>query len=210
MLGMLVENDLTPVRAVDVPDLIAQLALEPLGAQALLAELVLEAEHVLDAGKVEPELGGQPLDHAQPLQVGLGVEARAAGRPLRPHEPLRLVHAQRLLVHADELCGDGDHVARAVRHQRLTFLSSSRSSRSFFDTFCGTVRRTRASRSPFPPPFSLGAPRPLTLSSFPGCEPAGTLSEIGPSGVGTSTEAPRAASAYDTGTSTTRLSPRRS
>ena len=50
-----------------------------------------------------------------------------------------------------------------------------------------------------PPPFSFGAPRPLTRSSFPFSEPGGTLSETGPSGVGTSTVAPSAASAYVTG-----------
>ena len=47
-------------------------------------------------------------------------------------------------------------------------------------------------------------------SSLPSCEPAGTLSWTGPSGVGTSTLAPSAASAYVTGTSITRSSPRRS
>ena len=69
----------------------------------------------LDAGEVEPELGREPLDQAQPLEVGLGVEARVAGRALRPHEALLLVDAERLRVHADELGGDGDHVARACR-----------------------------------------------------------------------------------------------
>ena len=98
----LVEDDLALVRAVHLADLLAQLALEPLGPGALLAQLVLEPEHVLDAGQVEPELGRQALDHAQALEIGVGVETGAAGRPARPHEPLRLVHAQRLLVHADE------------------------------------------------------------------------------------------------------------
>ena len=51
---------------------------------------------------------------------------------------------------------------------------------------------------------------PRTRSSFPSWEPDGPLSEIVPSGVGTSTVAPSAASAYVTGTSITRSAPRRS
>src|SRR5205085_5407677 len=45
---------------------------------------------------------------------------------------------------------------------------------------------------------------------LPSSEPAGIFSETGPSGVATSTEPPSAAVAYDTGTCTTRSSPRRS
>jgi hypothetical protein len=67
---------------VDGPDLLAQLALEPLGARPLPAQLVLEPQHVLDAREVEPELGRQALDDAQPLEVDLGIAARAAGCPL--------------------------------------------------------------------------------------------------------------------------------
>src|SRR5215210_8082981 len=194
--------------------------LEPGGARARLRELLLEPEHVLDAREVEPELRRQPLDQAQALEIGIRVEAGVARRPLRTHESLRLVHAERLLVHADEVGGDRDRVARAIGHQpvnassrgssRDTFWSSSRASRSFFVSFFGTVTFRRASRSPRPPPFSFGAPRPLTFSNLPSCEPAGTLSEILPSGVGTSTVAPSAASGYVTGTSTTRSEPRRS
>src|SRR5688500_1509181 len=170
MLRRLVHDDLAAVGAVDGADLLAQLALEPLGPRTLAPELVLEPEHVLDPREVEPELGRQPLDHAQPLEIALGVAARSAGRPLRPHQPLRLVDAQRLLVHADELGCDGDRVARVrVDAHRLAFRSSSRSSRSFFETFSGTVSFTRARRSPLPAPFGFGAPRPLTRRSFPGC-----------------------------------------
>src|SRR5581483_4873964 len=61
----------------------------------------------------------QPLDDAQPLDVGLAVQARAAGRALRAHEPLVLVEAQRLRVHADELGRDADHVDRTVAHDDL-------------------------------------------------------------------------------------------
>src|SRR5438132_3391746 len=91
------------------------------------------------------------------------------------------------------------------------FRSSSIASRSFFDSFFGTVRRRRASKSPRPPPFSFGAPWPRILSSCPSWEPGFTFNEMrSPYGVGTSTVAPRAASAYVTGTSITRSEPRRS
>ncbi len=94
-------------------------------------QLVLEQEHALDTREVEAELARQPLDQAQPLDVGVGVEPRVAGRALRAHEPLLLVDAQRLRVHADEVGGDRDHVARAsvVAHP-VAFRSSSSSSRS--------------------------------------------------------------------------------
>src|SRR4051794_14405285 len=70
--------------------------------------------------------------------------------------------------------------------------------------------RTRASTSPLPEPEIFGAPRPLMRSSLPSSEPAGTFNDTAPSGVGTSTEPPSAAVGYDTGTCTTRSSPRRS
>ena len=66
----LVEDELAPVLPVHLADLVAQLALEPVACRALQpSQLVLEAQHVLDAGEVEPELGRQPLDQAQPLEV---------------------------------------------------------------------------------------------------------------------------------------------
>jgi hypothetical protein len=58
----LVDDDLAPIRTVHVANLLAQLALESLGAEALPAQLVLEPEHVLDARQVEPKLGGEALD----------------------------------------------------------------------------------------------------------------------------------------------------
>src|SRR5262249_39681820 len=148
------------------------------------------------AGEVETELGRQPLDRAQPIEVTLRVEARAARRATRPHESLRLVDAQRLRVHTDQVGGDADHVPRPVVHQenafalgssRETFFRFSSASFSAFDSFVGTLTLTRAIRSPRPEPLSFGAPRPLILSSFPSCEPAGTFNVTRPSGVGTST-----------------------
>src|SRR4029078_6543231 len=90
------------------------------------------------------------------------------------------------------------------------FCRFSIASRSALESLVGMLTRSRASRSPFPLPFSLGAPRPLTFSIFPSCEPAGTWSATRPSGVGISTVAPSAASAYVTGTSSKRSAPRRS
>ena len=115
-------------------------------------------EHALDAGEVQAELGGEPLDQLQPLDVGVGVQARVAGGALRVHEPLLLVDAQRLRMHADELGGDADHVARtvAVGHHQIVFPSSSSSSRCFLFIFFGTSMRTRASTSPWPSPFRRG------------------------------------------------------
>ena len=97
--------------------LVAQLALQAVDACVCLLELVLEAEHELDAGEVEAEVGRQLLDQLEPLDVGVRVEARVAGGALRVDEPLLLVDAQRLRVHADDVGGDADHVARAVVHQ---------------------------------------------------------------------------------------------
>src|SRR5207248_11793482 len=90
------------------------------------------------------------------------------------------------------------------------FCSCSIASRSFFVNFFGTVRRSRASRSPRPLPPRFGAPWPRMRSNWPSCAPALTFSESrSPNGVGTSTVAPSAASAYVTGTSITRSLPRR-
>src|SRR5581483_754627 len=169
----------------------AHLALHALDPPVHAIELVLQVHHAFDPCEVEAGFGRELLDQAQPVDVGVGVQARVAGRALRAHEALLLVHAKRLLVHADELRGDADHVARPVVHQ-LVLPSSSSSSRCFLLTFFGTVMRTRASTSPLPGPFSFGAPRPLMRSSLPSSVPAGIFSATGPSGVGTSTVPPRA------------------
>ena len=65
----------------------------------------------------------------------------------------------------------------ADRRGSACWISCRRSSasRSCLDSFDGTAIRRRASRSPLPVPFSLGAPRPLTRSVLPSVEPAGTL-----------------------------------
>ena len=122
-----VDDQLTLVRAVDGGDLRAKLALEALHPRIRPAQLVLQPEHLLDACEVEPELGRQPLDEPEPLDVPVGVEPGPAGRPRRLHEPLRLVQAERLRVHADELGRDGDHVPGTLGHQpRSAFHPRSR------------------------------------------------------------------------------------
>jgi hypothetical protein len=114
----LVDDDFAPVLPVGRPDLVAQLALEQLHAAAQPAQLVLEPQHVLDAREVEPELGREPLDEPQPLDVGLRVHARATGRAGGPDEAFRLVHAQRLRMEAGEVGRDRDHVEGPVTHEK--------------------------------------------------------------------------------------------
>src|SRR5207244_716090 len=78
----------------------------------------------------------------------------------------------------DEAAG-GDQDQDRGRHEYSASLGFSFetlrrfSSASFsaFESFFGTVTRTRASRSPLPEPFSRGAPWPLIRSSFPFSEP---------------------------------------
>src|SRR5207245_1272575 len=77
-------------------------------------DLLLEVEHALDAGEVQPQLRGHLLDALQPLHVLLGVEARALRRALGLDQTARLVYAQRLRMHLRELCGDRDHEHAAV------------------------------------------------------------------------------------------------
>src|SRR5262245_14160070 len=118
MLGRLVQHHFAPVGPVHLGDLRAQLALEPLHASSHAAELILQPQDVLDAGEIQTELRRQSVNEAQALQIALGVEPRTTGRAARLYEPLRLVHPQRLGVHADEVGGNGDHVPRALGHQR--------------------------------------------------------------------------------------------
>src|SRR4029077_14217902 len=114
---------------------------------------------------------------------------------------------------------DADHDERRELHENNasrgsscdSFCNSSSASRSFFDSFFGTLTRSRAMRSPLPLPPSFGAPWPRIRSNRPSCVPAGTFSDTrSPYGVGASTVAPSAASVYVTGTSIKRSAPRRS
>src|SRR5262249_58163748 len=75
---------LPPVRAVNLGDLRAELPLDALHASAHAAELVLQAQDVLDAREVQSELGRQMLDETEPLHVVLRVEAGGARGPARP------------------------------------------------------------------------------------------------------------------------------
>ena len=77
---------------------------------------------------------------------------------------------------------------------RPPLCSASIASRSFFDSFFGTVSFTRARTLPRPEPFSFGAPLPFTRSSVPSSVPGLTFTVTGPSGVGTCTCAPSVAS----------------
>src|SRR3989442_15319520 len=88
--------------------------LELLKARMQGLDLLLEVEHALDAGEVQPQLGGHLLDAPQPLHVLLRVEARALRRALGLDQAARLVYAQRLRMHLRELCGDRDHEHAAV------------------------------------------------------------------------------------------------
>src|SRR5512132_1688761 len=122
-------NEVAPVLAVHLVDRASHLAFHAVELPAQPGQLVLQAQHVLDAGEVEPELVGQPLDQPQPVEVRLGVQPRVPGRALRADQPLVLVDAQRLRVHPDEVGSDGDHVPRAVvHHLRRPLMRSSWSS----------------------------------------------------------------------------------
>src|SRR5664279_454332 len=88
---------------------VQRLDLEVLDSRVHLVDLRLQREHALDAGEVETEVGGHLLDAAQPVDILLGVQARALGRALGLDQAARLVHAQRLRMHLRELGGDGDH-----------------------------------------------------------------------------------------------------
>src|SRR5205085_6672774 len=122
----------------------AHLALHAVEPAARAHQLVLQPQHLLDACEVEPELARQLLDQAQSLDVRVRVQARVTGGALRMDETFALVDPKRLRMHADELCGDGDHVARMVLHQ-------SRSSRHLRS--CSSRRRikTYVAIKPAPP-----------------------------------------------------------
>src|SRR5438270_782847 len=144
----------------------------------------------------DPQRRADAVPHEEPEEE-LAEDARlreadpargdAAARGLQAHAPAALLGRLRFGRLARALVQE----VVVFAHQPPTFLSCSSSSRSFLFMRFGTSMRTRASTSPLPEPFSLGAPLPLIRSSLPSSEPAGILSETVPSGVGTSTEPPR-------------------
>ncbi len=191
-------------------------------------QLVLEPEHVLDAGEVEPELGRQPLDQSQPLEVGLGVEARVArrcasgGRAPSARRSAASAGACRRGRRRRRSCSGAGRPSRRL----LPFRQSARAARpSPFEQPAIALRRSLLrSASSGTSAASSARQRRIALSALQlgarrwprisaACRPPsrrGTFSETAPSGVGTSTSAPSAASARVTGTSTTRSAPRRS
>jgi hypothetical protein len=59
------------------------LALEPLDLRVCLPKLVLEPEDELDAREIESELGGEPLDDAEPFE-GTGIASSGASQARSP------------------------------------------------------------------------------------------------------------------------------
>ena len=88
----------------------------------------------LHAGEAHA-LVGELLDAAQQRDVALGVAAAAAARARGLDQPLALVDAQRLRVHAGELGRDRDDVERP----RVRILRRHRR----FASGCGAVRTAR-------------------------------------------------------------------
>src|SRR5215210_3348766 len=164
-------DEVAAVLPVHVVDRLAHLAFHPIEPPSHVHELVLQAQHMLDAGEIQPELVRQALDQPQPVEVGLGVQARVPRGALRPDQALVLVDAQRLRVHPDEVGRHGDHVARTVVHHSPPSLNRRSAS---------TLRRIRvkANSSPTVPTetrmtaasFTRTAPRadsPATPSAAP-------------------------------------------
>src|SRR3954454_3630670 len=121
-------DEVAAVLAVHLTDRLAHLALHAVETLVHPHELVLQAQHLLDAGEVEPELGREALDQTQPVEVGFRVETRVAARPLGTDQTLVFVDAKRLGVHADEVGRDGDHVTGPVVHHSPSFRRRSSSS----------------------------------------------------------------------------------
>src|SRR5919199_1373041 len=121
----LVRHELGLERAPHAVDLLLHLlahlaaaALERLEAPRRALELLLEREHALDAGEVQPELVRHLLDAPQAVDVGLRVQARAPRRALGLDQAARLVHPQRLRMHGGELGRHRDHEDAAVAVDR--------------------------------------------------------------------------------------------
>src|SRR5690242_2103956 len=62
-------NEVAPVLPMHLVDALAHLALHPVEPTVHANELVLQAQHVLDAGEVEAELVRQTLNHAQAVEI---------------------------------------------------------------------------------------------------------------------------------------------
>src|SRR3977135_4504215 len=86
-----VEHQVAATFLVNSLHVVAQLLLQLRDLSLGAAQLVFEPQHELHAREVEAELRRQPLDDPQTLDVGLGIETRAARRALRAYEALRLV-----------------------------------------------------------------------------------------------------------------------
>src|SRR5580765_6881677 len=126
--GRLPRHEVAAVLAVNLVDRRAHLALHAVQPAAHPLHLVLQLQHLLDACEVEPELVRQLLDQLQPLDVCFRVQTRVARRALRADQPLVLVNAERLRMHADNVGGDGNHVARSVVHHSCLSLTRRSSS----------------------------------------------------------------------------------
>src|SRR5262245_46846857 len=92
----------------------AQPILQLVGLGTERVELCLQLDDHLHAGEVDPALLREVLDLAEQRDVTVGVAPGVAGRALRRDEALALVDAERLRVHAGELCGDADDVDGAI------------------------------------------------------------------------------------------------
>src|SRR5690242_21345229 len=78
-LRRLVDDEVAPVEAVHFIERLAHLLLHPLEAALHSQQLVFHVQDALDAGQVQAELAGEPLNQAQPVDVRVGVEPRVAG-----------------------------------------------------------------------------------------------------------------------------------
>src|SRR3954452_16335915 len=89
-------DEVAPVLAVHLADRLAHLALHAIQTLAHAHQLVLQAQHLLHAGEVQSELRREPLNQAEPVEVGFGVQPRVTAGPLGTDQALALVDAKRL------------------------------------------------------------------------------------------------------------------
>ena len=181
--------------------------------------------HLGDAGQVQAQLAGQVGDPGQAGDVGVGVAAGAA-RACAAAAPARAPRTcagsadagptARPPPRSSSAAGRtarscGALPQRAVRGDRRGWAccSSSQLLQRLPAPASTTWRGRRSAAAPAGRrcrrPTSLGAPRPSARSILPSVEPAGTRTvTVCPSGVGSSTCEPIAASEKVTGTSITR------